>query len=83
MKRILSLYIIREITSLFLLGISIFTLILLMGRLIKLTELVVSRGVPPGDVGRMIMYLMPVLSGFYDTNGLSAGCFAGFRPAFR
>ena len=59
MKRILSIYIIREIVSLFLLGISIFTLILLMGRLMKLTELVVSRGVPLADVGRMILYLMP------------------------
>lgn len=59
MKRILSIYIIREIASLFLLGISIFTLILLMGRLMKLTELVVSRGVPPADVGWMILYLMP------------------------
>ena len=59
MKRILSIYIIREIVSLFLLGISIFTLILLLGRLMKLTELVVSRGVPLADVGRMILYLMP------------------------
>lgn len=58
-KRILSLYIIREIASLFLLGIAVFTLILIMGRLIKLTELVVSRGVPLADVSRMIMYLMP------------------------
>ena len=59
MKRILSLYIIREISSLFLLGITVFTLILLMGRLIKLTEMVVSRGVPFIDVAKMIMYLMP------------------------
>lgn len=59
MKRILNLYIIREISSLFLLGISIFTMILLMGRLIKLTEMVVSRGVPFLDVARMIVYLMP------------------------
>jgi lipopolysaccharide export system permease protein len=59
MKRILNLYIIREISSLFLLGISIFTMILLMGRLIKLTEMVVSRGVPFLDVARMIIYLMP------------------------
>ncbi|MHB8057663.1 MAG: LPS export ABC transporter permease LptF [Desulfuromonadaceae bacterium] len=59
MKRILSLYIIREISSLFLLGIVIFTLVLLMGRLIKLTELVVSNGVPLADVGRMILYLIP------------------------
>ena len=59
MKRILSLYIIREIASLFLLGIMVFTLILLMGRLIKLTDLVISRGVPLADVSRMILYLMP------------------------
>ncbi len=58
-KRILSLYIIREISSLFLLGIVIFTLVLLMGRLITLTDLVVSHGVPLADVGRMIIYLVP------------------------
>jgi lipopolysaccharide export system permease protein len=58
-KRILSLYIIREISSLFLLGIVIFTLVLLMGRLITLTDLVVSHGVPLGDVARMIVYLIP------------------------
>ncbi len=58
-KRILSLYIIREISSLFLLGIVLFTLVLLMGRLIKLTELVVSRGVPFADVSKMILYLIP------------------------
>lgn len=58
-KRILSLYIIREISSLFLLGLVIFTLVLLMGRLIALTDLVVSRGVPLADVSRMIMYLVP------------------------
>ena len=58
-KRILSLYIIREISSLFLLGIVVFTIVLLMGRLIALTDLVVSHGVPLADVGRMILYLVP------------------------
>ena len=58
-KRILSLYIIREISSLFLLGIVIFTMVLLMGRIINLSELVVSRGVPFLDVCRMILYLIP------------------------
>jgi lipopolysaccharide export system permease protein len=58
-KRILSLYIIREISSLFLLGIVIFTMVLLMGRLIKLTELVVTHGVPLADVSKMILYLIP------------------------
>ena len=59
MKRIINFYLIREISSLFLLGISIFTLILLMGRLIKLTDLVIARGVPLVEVFRMIAYLMP------------------------
>lgn len=59
MKRILSLYIIREISTIFLLGIIIFTLVLLMGRLISLTDLVVSRGVPLVDVSRMVLYLLP------------------------
>jgi len=58
-KRILSLYIIREISSLFLLGIILFTLILLMARLINLTELVVSHGVAIADVCKMILYLIP------------------------
>ena len=58
-KRILSLYIIREISSLFLLGIVLFTLVLLMARLINLTELVVSHGVPIADVSKMILYLVP------------------------
>lgn len=59
MKRIINYYIIREIVSLFLLGIVVFTLILLMGRLIKLTDMVISRGVPLEDVARMIACLMP------------------------
>lgn len=59
MKRILSFYLIREIAELFLLGIAIFTLVLLMGRLIKLTEMVISHGVPLVDVGLMIFCLLP------------------------
>jgi lipopolysaccharide export system permease protein len=61
MKRIFSLYIIREISSLFLLGMIVFTLVMLLGRLLKLTDLVITRGVPLADVGRMIIYLMPSL----------------------
>ncbi|HEY4744843.1 MAG TPA: LPS export ABC transporter permease LptF [Desulfuromonadaceae bacterium] len=61
MKRILGLYIIREISSLFLLGMAVFTLVMLLGRLLKLTDLVVTRGVPLSVIGRMIMYLMPSL----------------------
>lgn len=58
-KRILSTYIIREISSLFLLGLLIFTLILLMTRLLSLTDMVVSHGVPMVDVVKMVFYLIP------------------------
>ena len=61
MKRIFSLYIIREISSLFLLSMAIFTLVMLLGRLLKLTDLVITRGIPLADVGRMVVYLMPSL----------------------
>ena len=61
MKRIFSLYIIREISSLFLLSMAVFTLVMLLGRLLKLTDLVITRGVPLADVGRMVVYLMPSL----------------------
>jgi len=61
MKRILGLYIIREISSLFLFGMVVFTLVMLLGRLLKLTDLVITRGVPLSAIGRMIMYLMPSL----------------------
>ncbi|NVN93421.1 MAG: LPS export ABC transporter permease LptF [Desulfuromonadales bacterium] len=59
MKRILSLYIVREIAALFVLGLVVFTLVLLMGRMIKLTDMVITHGVPLLDVGWMIIYLMP------------------------
>ncbi|HEX9079881.1 MAG TPA: LPS export ABC transporter permease LptF [Desulfuromonadaceae bacterium] len=61
MKRILGFYIIREISSLFLLGMAVFTLVMLLGRLLKLTDLVITRGVPLADIGRMVTYLMPSL----------------------
>jgi len=59
MKRILGFYIIREIVFLFLLSIGVFTMVLLMGRMIKLTDLVITHGVPLVEVGLMVIYLMP------------------------
>ncbi len=58
-NRIISNYLMREIASIFLLALSIFTLVLLMGRLVKLMEMVVANGVSPADVVRLIGYLLP------------------------
>lgn len=59
MKKTLFVYLFKEITIPFLLGISAFTSVLLMGRLLKLADLVVAKGVPLTDIFRMIAFLIP------------------------
>jgi lipopolysaccharide export system permease protein len=59
MKKTLNLYLCREIAVPFLLGMATFTSVLLMGRLMKLADLVVAKGVPLSDIGRMVVYLLP------------------------
>jgi len=55
----LNLYIAREITVPFLLGLTIFTCILLMGKVLNLTELVVGKGVAVSEVLWLILYVLP------------------------
>lgn len=52
-------YIAREIAVPALLGLLIFTFVLLMGRILKLVELVVNKGVPLGEILQLFAYLMP------------------------
>lgn len=59
MKRTLYLYIFREIPPPFLVGMAAFTFMLLMGRFLRLAEMVVEKGVPLADVLRMVAYLLP------------------------
>ena len=59
MKKTLFAYIFKEIPPPFLIGMVTFTFVLLMGRFLKLAEMVVEKGVPFGDVARMIGYLLP------------------------
>lgn len=56
---IINRYLMREIIGIFVLGLSIFTLVLLMGRMVKLMEMVVANGVPLAEVARLIMLLLP------------------------
>lgn len=58
-NRIISRYLIKEIAGIFALGLTIFTLVLLMGRMVKLMEMVVSHGVPLVEVARLITLLLP------------------------
>lgn len=52
-------YLLREIAGIFLLSLTIFTLVLLMGRMVKLMELVVANGVPFAEVLHLIVLLLP------------------------
>ena len=59
MKKTIYTYIFKEIPPPFLVGMATFTFVLLMGRFLKLAEMVVEKGVPFGDVLMMIVYLLP------------------------
>lgn len=56
---ILQRYLMREIVGIFILSLVIFTLVLLMGRMIKLMEMVVANGVPLSEVLHLIGLLLP------------------------
>ncbi len=59
MGKILHRYIFQEVLTPFLLGLGVFTFILLIARLLKLIELVVNRGLPPLQILRLLGFLMP------------------------
>jgi lipopolysaccharide export system permease protein len=57
--RTINRYILREISMPFALGLAVFTLILLIARILKLVEMVVNRGVPAIDVLKLFSYILP------------------------
>ena len=59
MKRILSLYVVSEILPPFLMGLMAFTFILLTARILKLVELLVTRGVPLMQIGKLFTLILP------------------------
>lgn len=52
-------YIMREIITPTLIGMLIFTLVVLMGRMIRLVEMVLNKGVPFSEIGLLLIYMMP------------------------
>jgi lipopolysaccharide export system permease protein len=59
MGKIVHRYILWEILVPFAFGLSLFTFVLLIARLLKLIELVVNRGVPALSILRLFGYIMP------------------------
>jgi len=58
-KRTLSLYVVSEILPPFFLGLMAFTFILLTARILKLVELLVTRGVPLFQIGKLFALILP------------------------
>jgi lipopolysaccharide export system permease protein len=56
---IIDRYVAREIVAPLMLGVTLLTFALVTGRLLKLTEMVVNRGVSLHDVLLMVAYIMP------------------------
>ena len=61
MHRTLSAYVAGQIIPPFLVGLFAFTLVFLAGRIVRLVELVVSRGVPAGQVAKLFGLILPTL----------------------
>lgn len=53
-------YIFREILTPTLISLAVFTFVLLGGRILFLSELILNKGVPPGEVFRLLLSLAPV-----------------------
>lgn len=52
-------YLLKEIAVPAGLGLLIFTFVLLMGRILRLVEMVINKGVPLADIGRLFALLLP------------------------
>jgi lipopolysaccharide export system permease protein len=64
MKRLLDRYVYQEIIPPFLGGVFLFSFILVMDKVLKLTDLVLLKGVDPKTMGRLLAYLFPPLISF-------------------
>ncbi|MBU2552401.1 MAG: LptF/LptG family permease, partial [Proteobacteria bacterium] len=61
MKRIIPLYIIREIIPAFLANLLVFTFILLLTKMLELTELIVVKGITPVTILKLLLNSIPFL----------------------
>ena len=58
-RRTLTRYLLSEIVPPFCFGLLTFTFILLIARILKLVDLVVTRGIPLGQIGKLFALILP------------------------
>jgi len=59
MRKTTYLYIVKEILPIFFIGMMVFTIILLMDKILKLIEMIVTRGVSLSDILMLLLFLSP------------------------
>ncbi len=64
MRKILTRYILKEITSFFLLGLLVVTFVLVVQNLLRVIETTLNAGVGLGDVARLCYYILPPFFSF-------------------
>lgn len=77
MKKTLSTYVVSEILPPFLLGLLAFTFILLIARILRLIELLVTRGVPLLQIGKLFALILPTFLEMTVPMALLLGIFLG------
>src|SRR5579859_5526541 len=75
---IIDRYIVGEIVAPFALGVALLTFALVTGRLLKLTEMVVNRGVSLADVASLVGYIMPAFLELTFPMAVLLGVLMGF-----
>lgn len=59
--RVLTKYLVKEHIGPFTFGLGLFTFVFLSDKLFQLTDLIVTRGVPPSQVGAMLFWILPAI----------------------
>ncbi len=59
MNKVISKYILREISIPFFMILFILTFVLLMGRILQLMDLMINKGINFADIAKLVLYLMP------------------------
>jgi LPS export ABC transporter permease LptG/LPS export ABC transporter permease LptF len=77
MLRYFDRYILREVTPPFLVGLAIYTFVLLMNELLRAPELFIAKGVPLGTTLLLLVYLLPAVLSFTLPMSVLMGFLAG------
>ena len=59
MLKIIDRYILRELVTPFLIGLSVFTFLLLIDKIFDLVDLIINKGVPVHQVLLLLAYILP------------------------